>query len=315
LIAKLHVTAAFLAFCLFLSVPQAFAARNARLAAGDHVAFVNGLRFHYVVGGHGPLLVVQAPGWGIGSAYLENGLAPLREHFTLLVFDPRGTGGSSPVAATGRLTNGDLAEDLEQLRNYWGLETMDLVGHSNGSAIAILYAERYPARVRKLVLIGSQLLGYQGGDNPDKAAERARRKSDPEFAYYLAHIDDPAPKTDEAFTQYFEERAGFYCYNPAKDVPAFLKTMTRSMSASVYQAFLESPPASQAPPLADLSKISAKTLVIDGRQDPVCPPDESERIHAGIAGSKLVVIDKSGHFPWIEQPGIFFPAVSQFLEK
>jgi pimeloyl-ACP methyl ester carboxylesterase len=217
--------------------------------------------------------------------------------------------------STDRLTNGDLVEDLEQLRNYWGLKTIDLVGHSNGSAIAILYAERYPTRVRKLVLIGSQLLGYTGSDNPARAAERARRKSDPQFAYYLDHIDDPPPKTDEAFTQYFKERAGSYFYDPAKDVPAFLKTMTRLMRASVNQAFIEAPPAPQAPPLADLNKISAETLIIEGREDPVCPLDESERIQAGIAGSKIVAIDRSGHFPWIEQPEKFFSAASKFLGK
>jgi hypothetical protein len=73
--------------------------KDQRLTLGEHVATVNGLRFHYIVAGHGPLVIVQAPGWGIGAAYLENGLAPLKKHFTLLTFDPRGTGGSSPVAS------------------------------------------------------------------------------------------------------------------------------------------------------------------------------------------------------------------------
>lgn len=295
--------------------PRSSDSKDGRLALGEHVATLNGLRFHYVVAGHGPLVIVQAPGWGIGSEYLGNGLAPLKEHFTLLVFDPRGTGGSSPVASSDQLTNGDMAEDLEQLRSYWGLETMDLVGHSNGSAIAILYAERYPHRVHRLVLIGSQLLGYKGGENPTGDAEEARRKRDPQFAYYLSHINDPAPKTDEAFTEYFRQRAGYYLYNPLRDRANFLKTMTRPMSASVHQAYLEAPPPSQAPPLTDVGKITAATLIVEGRQDPACPLDESERIQAGIAGSKLLTIDQSGHFPWIEQPSTFFRAVVQFLKQ
>jgi hypothetical protein len=69
--------------------------------------------------------------------------------------------------------------------------------------------------VRKLLVIGSQLLGYSGGDNTVEAAENARRKKDPQFAYFLAHINDPAPKTDKAFTQYFRDRVGFYSYNPS----------------------------------------------------------------------------------------------------
>jgi proline iminopeptidase len=113
-------------------------ALKARLANGEHIAVIGGLSFHYVVAGHGPLLVVQAPGWGIGSQYLENGLTPLKKEFTLLTFDPRGSGASTHVASTDRLTNADLADDLEHLRQYWGLTAMDVIGHSNGSAIAIL---------------------------------------------------------------------------------------------------------------------------------------------------------------------------------
>jgi proline iminopeptidase len=91
--------------------------------------------------------------------------------------------------------------------------------------------------------------------------------------------------------------------------------MTTPMTASVHQAFIEGPPVSQAPPLSDLGKVSAETLIIEGRQDPACPLDESERIWAGIPGSKLMAIDKSGHVPWIEQPSEFFAAAVLFLEQ
>ncbi len=284
-----------------------------RLLAGDHSAVIGTRTMHYSIAGTGPLLVVQAPGWGIGAAYLANGLAPLRQHVTLLVYDPRGTGGSSPVTGTGTITNADMAEDLEHLRAYLGLSSMDLLGHSNGSAIAILYAERYPQRVRKLVLVGSQLLGYHASPDAVSVAEKARRKSDPQFAYYLAHIDDPAPDTDAAFTAYFNRRVGYYFYDPSRDVPKFLPEMTQPMGAAIYHVYLEQPPASQAPPMDDLHRITASTLIVEGQQDPACPLNESEAIHAGIRNSQLVVVNHSGHFPWIEQPAEFFPAVTRFL--
>ncbi|HEY4051261.1 MAG TPA: alpha/beta hydrolase [Acidobacteriaceae bacterium] len=110
------------------------------------------------------------------------------------------------------------------------------------------------------------------------------------------------------------DRIGFFTYDPSKSVPSFLKTLTNTMTASINQAFLESPSASESPPLDDLAKVRAKTLLVEGRQDPVCPLDESERIHTGITGSKLVEIDKSGHFPWLEQPAEFFNAVVDFEE-
>lgn len=286
---------------------------NSRLALGDHTVKVGDLQFHYVVFGRGPFLVIQSPGWGIGSAYLANGLDRLATENTLLVFDPRGTGGSSPVAASARLTNDDLAADLEHLRAFWGFDSMNLLGHSNGSAIAIVYAERYPQHVHKLILIGSQLLGFKDEPNPVTTAELVRRESSPDFRFYLAHIEDPKPQDDAGFTEYFRQRAGFYLYDPKKDLPALLKTITRAMSASTSRAFIESPPASEVPPLSALSEIAAGTLIIVGRQDPVCPLAESEAIQAGILHSRLIALDKTGHFPWIEQPEKFFPEVMKFL--
>ena len=77
------------------NVASGASADAGQLQPGEHDVILNGLSFHYTVSGQGPLLVVQAPGWGIGSAYLRNGLAPLTQHFTVLTYDPRGSGQSS----------------------------------------------------------------------------------------------------------------------------------------------------------------------------------------------------------------------------
>jgi proline iminopeptidase len=53
--------------------------------------------------------------------------------------------------------------------------------------------------------------------------------------------------------------------------------------------------------------------VLVGREDAFCSVDTAEQIHAGIAGSTLLVMEESGHFPWIEQPAEFFEAVAAFL--
>lgn len=292
------------------ATPEQFRARQ---SAGEHLARLEGLDLHYRIKGHGPLVVIQAPGWGIGTEYLEKGLAQLERHFTVLAYDPRGTGQSTPVAASAHLGNRDLADDLERLRAYLGLESMRLVAHSNGSAIAILYAEAHPERVDKLVLVGSQLLGYKGEKGPDEIAERERRSHEPRFAQDAARMRAPTAESDQGFTAQFKGYAGYFFYDPARDLPKLLSAMTRPMSVSMYRAFEESPPAKDAPPLEDLGKIRARTLVVDGRQDPVCPLAESERIRDGIPGAELVAIDEAGHFPWIEQPSAFFAPVIAFL--
>jgi proline iminopeptidase len=64
---------------------------------------------------------------------------------------------------------------------------------------------------------------------------------------------------------------------------------------------------------ADLERIEADTLITVGRHDWICPVAVSERLRAGIWRSKLAVFEKSGHWPWIEEPDQFFAEVTRFL--
>jgi pimeloyl-ACP methyl ester carboxylesterase len=58
----------------------------------------------------------------------------------------------------------DMAEDLESLRQYLDVPSFPVImGHSNGGTIALAYAELYPTRGERLVLIGHQLLGTDAG--------------------------------------------------------------------------------------------------------------------------------------------------------
>jgi pimeloyl-ACP methyl ester carboxylesterase len=66
-----------------------------KLAVGSHQAKLADVSLHYVVAGHGHLVFVTSPGWGIGSLYLQRGLAPLEKTFTVVYLDTRGSGGSS----------------------------------------------------------------------------------------------------------------------------------------------------------------------------------------------------------------------------
>lgn len=63
-----------------------------------------------------------------------------------------------------------------------------------------------------------------------------------------------------------------------------------------------------------LSSIHCPTLILVGDRDAVTPPSLSEAMHAAIAGSELVVIERAGHLSSIEQPAAFNTALARFLE-
>ena len=142
-------------------------AEPSKLAPGGHDAMLPGIRLHYVVAGSGPLLVVSAPGWGTGSLYLQRGLAPLQAHHTLLFIDPRGSGESARPSDPAKMSAADMADDIEHLRQYLGLPTIALLGHSDGASIALDYAERYPATLSTLVFVDGTTHGQSKNDQEE----------------------------------------------------------------------------------------------------------------------------------------------------
>jgi pimeloyl-ACP methyl ester carboxylesterase len=62
-----------------------------------------------------------------------------------------------------------------------------------------------------------------------------------------------------------------------------------------------------------LGNIRVPTLILAGREDAITPVPDSERMHAGINGSRLVIIENAGHVSNVEQPEQFNQALADFL--
>lgn len=282
-----------------------------RLAVGAHVADFDGLQLAYHVSGSGPLLVAPAPGWGIGSGYLKHGLKALETHFTVVYCDPRGNGASSRPDHQYDMASSHMASDLEALRQYWGQERLCLLGHSSAGAVAMAYAARFPARVEKLVLVDSDLLGFDSSAAFKKFA--AARRDDPLYSTALTRLMSAKPTSDEEFSDLLLAILPYYFAEPTGGVPRLLKTMSDAPSLWAYGAYYGADREAGVKQQGSLAAISAPTLVLVGQEDAFCPVVTAQRIAGSIAGARLQVLERSGHFPWIEQPREFFEAVIGFL--
>jgi proline iminopeptidase len=305
-----------LCFCTSLVAAQQRPSTNlGRLANGDHYAAVQAIRIWYTVVGTGPLIVVQAPGWGPSSTYLQNGLLQLSQHFTLLFYDPRGNGRSNRPKDEAKMKTSDMVEDLEQLRQYWGLKTMTLMGHSHGGAIALGYAVRYPHRLHKLILVDAEIPGYDVDAEVKKNIEARRNDSRFAEAIVAAADDAPVPKTDEEFGAYLHRLLPLYFFDPDSNLARFEKTQGGLPSVWAYTSLGAADTKEPLHVIGLMRGTTARTLILVGREDFGCPPSGSERIHSEIKRSRLVVFERTGHFPWIEDPDEFFKEVSIFTTK
>jgi 3-oxoadipate enol-lactonase/4-carboxymuconolactone decarboxylase len=64
---------------------------------------------------------------------------------------------------------------------------------------------------------------------------------------------------------------------------------------------------------AERAAVTAPTLILAGRDDPVCPPAMALDLHEGIRGSTLVILPGAAHLANLEQPGAFTRALVDHL--
>jgi proline iminopeptidase len=297
-------------------MPACAAGADSPLATGAHDVDIGEVRLHYVVRGRGPLVFIVSPGWGVGSSYLQNGLAPLEKHFTLIFMDTRGSGGSTRPADSRHMSHAIMADDIEALRQKLAIPTLDLLGHSDGGTLAIEYAERHPQQVRKLMLIDPAVIGDRDGQAIRSVLQLWA--DDPQYtvAIHEAETSKSDPTlTDAEFERSLGRMIPLYLSDPSRYLKPFVESMAGthlSAYAKVAQEAAEHDDHDQRP---DLKLIQADTLIINGTVDWVCPFTVAQRLHTAIARSHLSLYANRGHFPWIEAGPRFFEEVSWFLSR
>ncbi|KAL0937970.1 proline iminopeptidase [Colletotrichum truncatum] len=289
------------------------------LSHGQHFFKAAGVRFNYLVRGTGPLAIVQSVGWGLPGAYLGNGIGPyLEDKRTVVYFEPRGNGDSSKPDDSSTMTTKTMAEDIEHLKSHLGLKTLPLlVGHSHGGAIALRYAQRYPDRVSKLLLISPQVMDSPRGH---VKAWMEKRKDDPAYAPAAAKLIEVAraggPKSDEQFQEALDTML-LWWFTDVKKAEILRKHLAGSRNlptASAWQTNRnDMSEENSIPHIKDAGLVKAETLVIQGAEDAACSPEGALAITNGIKGSKLKIFPSVGHFPWIEDPEGFRKEVDNFI--
>jgi pimeloyl-ACP methyl ester carboxylesterase len=110
-------------------------------------ASVNGATLAYDITGRGPAVALISGGGTLDRRMWDAQVAALAPSHTVLCYDVRGIGGSSPP--DGSFSHSD---DLHALLQSIGIARASLVGLSFGAAVAIDFALDHPEMVQALVL-------------------------------------------------------------------------------------------------------------------------------------------------------------------
>ncbi|RZT42139.1 alpha/beta fold hydrolase [Cupriavidus agavae] len=256
-----------------------------------------------------PVLVILHGGLGFDHAYLKPGLCALREVAQLLYVDLRGQGRSGrPPLATCTLEQ--MADDVAALCAYLGLPRVHVFGHSAGGFVAMHLALRHPALVGGLVLCSSSPTVQPIMDDTGEPAPSLASRAGPETLAVAGRLFG-GEITEESVADFFREVGPYYAAPAHMDVPPTLTALCIP-SVDMMRHFMTAlAPSYDLRP--QLGRIAARTLVLVGKFDWVCPPRASRAIARGIPGSVLVEFEDAGHFPFSETPDAFLDVMGSYF--
>jgi pimeloyl-ACP methyl ester carboxylesterase len=220
-------------------------------------------------------------------------IGPLSSRFRVIAPDIVGYGESDKPPAS--YDSHYYCSWLSDLMDALDLQKANIVGHSQGGAIALHYALDYPERVEKLVIVDSGGLG--------------RLESVGVMFALIWYVLCPSRKTSLRIWKYSlhksEKSIGL------KALREYGVEVSR-MPGARRAPLLGGKVGSRIPP-EQLGNISQETLLIWGEQDNYYSVSQAEDAHKSIPGSQIRIISNSGHNPFYDQPKEFNNVLMRFL--
>jgi proline iminopeptidase len=264
----------------------------------------DGFELHYRVYGSGAPVLILAGGPGFDCDYMEPVAREIAKNHRAILVELRGTGRSMPpVIDRATINLKQTLADLELVRAAIGVERWSLLGHSAGAVLAMTYATSYPEHVASLVLANS------GPIRRESAAA--------EMDNLLVHL---TPQEREEFSKvesqdfgklfkyllpgYFFDRVNSGAVAKLLGPEKFHAETANLLAADIFGGSGDLRPG--------LKDFSRPVFIIAGRQDP-CDPAMQYEIHLALKNSTLQLLNRCGHFSWIEAPTEFYKALREFL--
>ncbi|MFJ3803958.1 alpha/beta fold hydrolase [Streptomyces sp. NPDC090088] len=270
----------------------------------------DGTRLAYHVRGEGEPLVVLPGGPMRASAYLGD-LGGLAAHRRLVLLDLRGTGDSAAPADPASYRCDRQVDDVEMLRAHMGLDHMDVLAHSAGASLAILYAAAHPHRVRRLALITGNPSALGLRPTPEERLAAARlRSAEPWFDEAFPLLEAWLTGTgdfDEAMMPFFYGRWD----DAARAHDAAAEKQTNDAAGDRYFADgAFTPDATR----AALRLLTAPVLVYAGELDGGPSPALARRAAEAFPNAEVAVQPGTAHYPWLDGPEWFVRRTLGFLD-
>jgi pimeloyl-ACP methyl ester carboxylesterase len=258
-----------------------------------------------VKGEGGPLLLIH--GYGAGFWVWEKQIDILCRSHRVYALDLIGHGFSDRPKIEYKPET--YIHFLRDFMDEIGVERATLIGNSMGGGIAWAVAALFPERVKKLILIDCVPPDVLSEVRNESFKALAAIKDIPLLPYLaigsrhknsvrkVLHecVVDTGLITPEVLDRQYE------LMRIRGTTWVLYSTLRNAKDTSAMKDYLP--------------RIHHSTLLIWGAKDLIFPPYVGENLHQAIRGSKLMIIEKSGHIPMWETPDEVNQAIQNFLKE
>jgi sigma-B regulation protein RsbQ len=250
--------------------------------------------------GTGQTIIMFAHGFGCDQNMWRFVAPAFEDTFRVLLFDHVGAGGSdlSAYDHDRYATLSGYADDVVVLAREMGVGGGVFVGHSVSAMIGILAAQRAPELFEALVLVGPSPRyiddgDYVGGFTEPQVLELLDFLDSNHMGW--SHAMAPVIMGNGDRPELGQELTESFCRTDPEIAKSFAKATFLSDNR------------------ADLAGVTARTLVLQCKEDVIAPMSVGEYVHRAIPGSRLVVLDATGHCPNLSAPEQTIAAIKAFL--
>jgi 2-hydroxy-6-oxonona-2,4-dienedioate hydrolase len=257
---------------------------------------VFGQRMHYIEVGRGePVILLHGMG-GEGARWMPtiSGLAPF---FRVIAPDQIGFGQSDKPLTMYH--SGVFAGFVARFMEAIGVSRATIIGQSMGAGVALYLAVHHPASVARLVLVNG--VGYRSASDPPPPPPNWRDRQTANAG------------TLEESRKYLEKL--YYDHRFITDEMVEQNLILRLRSAYTIESMQTANGRGLGGVMEEeVQAIKVPTLLVWGMNDPLSPVASAEKLNSWIKGSRKVLIDKAGHYPFLEHPEEFNRIVLEFLK-
>jgi pimeloyl-ACP methyl ester carboxylesterase/ketosteroid isomerase-like protein len=290
-----------------------FAADAAPVEEGDATA-EDGVKLHYKKAGNGTITVIIPLSFIVYDDFKQ-----LADIATVITYDMRGRGRSSPLKSLDSVTIQQDVRDLETIRAHFRVDQFVPVGFSYLGLMVAMYTIDHPERVARLVQIGPV---------PRKAGTQYPKR----LSNGMGDVFDVAEDTNkwrEMKAQGMAESAPReFCEADAKVFrlilignPAHASRIKSNcdfpnewpVNADKHFEHLFMSMNTVNITAADLAKITMPALVIHGTKDRNAPYGSGREWAMSLPDARLVTVDGAAHVSWADDPIAVFGSLREFL--